>query len=140
MLTDFGNAVLQDYTLNFTETTQKNSLSARWTAPEVMHGSPNSAQADVFALGMEAITGKVPFSGTKNNLVVIAAIMSRELPARPEEHIPSKSHHGDILWSLLRSCWEFEPVKRPSAADVAKSMSGINHRGLMPAFVEEPTV
>ncbi|KAG9122786.1 hypothetical protein FRC07_000679, partial [Ceratobasidium sp. 392] len=125
MLTDFGNAVLQEYTLNFTATTQKNSLSARWTAPELLYGGSYSVQADVYALGMtmlETITGKVPFSEKKNNLAVIASVIGREIPTRPEEVVPPKSQCGDILWSLLKSCWEHDPTKRPNAVGVVTAV------------------
>ncbi|KAG9089130.1 hypothetical protein FS749_001593 [Ceratobasidium sp. UAMH 11750] len=69
-------------------------------------------------------------------VIVLAMIrtiaIKKELPRRPEENIPSNSRHGDVLWSLLEGCWEFEPKKRPSAAEVAKIMSGIAREGLIP--------
>ncbi|KAG8707648.1 hypothetical protein FRC08_000370 [Ceratobasidium sp. 394] len=94
MLTDFGNAVLQEYTLSFTETTQKNSVSARWTAPELLHGATYSIPADVYALGMtilETITGTVPFSD-RNHIAVLAAVMTHKTPTRPEDDIPPTVH------------------------------------------------
>ncbi|KAG8749216.1 hypothetical protein FRC12_013519 [Ceratobasidium sp. 428] len=54
MVTDFGNAMLQDCTLNFTATTQKSSLSIRWAAPELLDERQGtySTEADIYALGM----------------------------------------------------------------------------------------
>ncbi|KAG9096719.1 hypothetical protein FS749_007880 [Ceratobasidium sp. UAMH 11750] len=57
MLTDFGNSVLQDCSLNFTATTRKNSLSPRWAAPELLdeREGTHSREADVYALGMTVL-------------------------------------------------------------------------------------
>ncbi|KAF8602351.1 kinase-like protein, partial [Ceratobasidium sp. AG-I] len=69
LLTDFGNAVLHERTLQFTYSTAKTNLSPRWTAsrpfpynrkmlsgqqaPELFRGEGSfSVGADVFALGM----------------------------------------------------------------------------------------
>ncbi|CAE6471531.1 unnamed protein product, partial [Rhizoctonia solani] len=52
-LTDFGNAALAEYTLHFTNTSAAQSISARWTAPEILKQESKTTQAgDIFALGM----------------------------------------------------------------------------------------
>ncbi|KAG9078186.1 hypothetical protein FS749_009843 [Ceratobasidium sp. UAMH 11750] len=141
MITDFGNAVLQQGTLQFTETVKLSGFTPRWTAPEILDEREvkQSEKADVYALGMtilEIITGKVPYSYINNIVVIIKAIAFNQIPRRPEESIPSNSQHGDTLWSLLQSCWEFEPEKRPGAAEVAEIMKGVTREGLMPAPAE----
>ncbi|KAG8741323.1 hypothetical protein FRC10_002985 [Ceratobasidium sp. 414] len=144
MITDFGNAVLQQGTLQFTETAKQSGFTPRWTAPEVLEDKvKQSKEADVFALGMtilvlvEIITGKVPYFYINNIVVLIRAIaIKNETPKRPEEHIPPNSQHGDALWSLLQSCWEFEPEKRLGAANVAEIMKGITREGLVPVPAE----
>ncbi|KAG9082691.1 hypothetical protein FS749_006646 [Ceratobasidium sp. UAMH 11750] len=138
MITDFGNAVLQQGTLQFTETVKQNGFTLRWTAPEILdEKEKQSKKADVYALGMtilEVITGKVPYFYINGIIAVMRAIAIRnEIPERPEDKIPSDSQHGDILWSLLQSCWDFQPKKRPGAAEVAEIMKGITREGLMPA-------
>ncbi|KAG8776594.1 hypothetical protein FRC12_000828 [Ceratobasidium sp. 428] len=57
VLTDFGNAVLQDCTLNFTATTRKTQWSSRWAAPELLDQREGtySKPADVYALGMVSL-------------------------------------------------------------------------------------
>ncbi|KAG9091676.1 hypothetical protein FS749_016360 [Ceratobasidium sp. UAMH 11750] len=143
IITDFGNAVLQQGTLQFTETIKQNGFTPQWTvntrklefrrdsdirhaqAPEIMtEETKQSKEADVYALGMtilEILTGKVPYFYITNVVAIITAIVvKKEAPKRPEGHVPSKSRHGDTLWSLLQSCWEFEPEKRPSAVKVAE--------------------
>ncbi|KAG9119693.1 Protein kinase, partial [Ceratobasidium sp. 392] len=53
LLADFGNATLQEYTLKFTSTITKASISSRWAAPELLEGkAAYSFPADVYALGM----------------------------------------------------------------------------------------
>ncbi|KAG8792969.1 hypothetical protein FRC12_004338 [Ceratobasidium sp. 428] len=122
-LADFGNAKLQEYTLKFTKTSTKEALSSRWAAPELFEGESCSYATDVYALGMtilEAITGDIPWTGKSERAVMFAITIKRAYPERPEVYIPSASEQGDFLWSLLKSCWEFEPEERPSAAKVAQ--------------------
>ncbi|KAG9089131.1 hypothetical protein FS749_001594 [Ceratobasidium sp. UAMH 11750] len=59
MITDFGNAVLQQGTLMFTETKHAPQFTPRWTAPELMEedGIRQSQEADVYALGMTILVG-----------------------------------------------------------------------------------
>ncbi|KAG8788164.1 hypothetical protein FRC12_014859 [Ceratobasidium sp. 428] len=122
-LADFGNARLQEYSLKFTKTSNKEALSSRWAAPELFEGESCSYATDVYALGMtilEAITGDIPWTGKSERAVMFAITIKRTCPERPEIYIPSTSEQGDSLWALLKSCWEFEPEERPSAAKVAQ--------------------
>ncbi|KAF8599204.1 kinase-like protein [Ceratobasidium sp. AG-I] len=117
MLTDFGNAVLQESTLQFTATTTKTSLSPRWAAPELMEGvGMHSFAADVYALGMTIL---------------------KEPPARPEDLIPSNNRDGEKLWSLLKWCWMFESENRPGVDEVRDIMKTITQDGLKVVQVEE---
>ncbi|QRV84418.1 Serine/threonine-protein kinase [Ceratobasidium sp. AG-Ba] len=132
MLTDFGNAVLQDYTLRFTHTTHKNGLSVRWAAPELIDegDTTHSIAADVYALGMtilETFTGRVPFYG-KADRAVYAAVMKHKIPERPHE-IPSDNDQANGLWSVLESCWDPKPANRPTASEVANLIKEISTRG-----------
>lgn len=131
-LTDFGNATLQEYSLRFATTSSKNDMSYRWAAPELFEGGKNSQAADVYALGMtilEVITGQVPFAGMKQ-AHIMRFVTSGKICERPEEFIPSQSPQGDLLWSILLKCWEFEPSERPSAEVVLNELSPINREGL----------
>ncbi|KAF8604166.1 kinase-like protein [Ceratobasidium sp. AG-I] len=123
MLADFGNAILQESTLQFTTTTTRYALSARWAAPELTERlGMHSFAADVYALGMETITGKVPYS-EKSELGVYMALAMGELPPQPEDSIPSNSEIGRNLWRLLTTCWSYEPGDRPSAVHVGDTVS-----------------
>jgi hypothetical protein len=61
--------------------------------------------------------------------VMVALVVKKVMPARPEEHIPPDSQHGNMLWSLLTRCLAQEPGDRPSAADTLEIVSpSVRHR------------
>ncbi|KAG8782370.1 hypothetical protein FRC12_020903 [Ceratobasidium sp. 428] len=148
IITDFGNAILEQGTMQFTETMKQSGFTPRWAAPEILDDQVRqSKEADVYALGitiLEIITGKVPYHYIRSVVALIKVIaIQNETPERPEESIPSNSSHGDTLWRLLMSCWEREPEKRPEAEEVVEIMKGVTLNGLMPPHVEpeaEPEV
>ncbi|CAE6477276.1 unnamed protein product [Rhizoctonia solani] len=56
VLTDFGNSLLADRTLRFTQTTSSPSFTVRWSAPEIIEESTSHTEAsDIYALGMVLI-------------------------------------------------------------------------------------
>ncbi|KAG8763924.1 hypothetical protein FRC12_008356 [Ceratobasidium sp. 428] len=123
VLTDFGNAVLQGRTLQFTATTAKSIMSPRWAAPELIEGTSTCTTAtDVYALGMETITGNVPYAERSDHAVYYAVAVKKEPPTRPEDHIPSHSPHGDTLWSLLTKCWAYTSTDRPNATKIRETV------------------
>ncbi|KAG9080712.1 hypothetical protein FRC06_006233, partial [Ceratobasidium sp. 370] len=79
----------------------------------------------------EIITSKVPYCEKASIGAVVKAIITGQIPARPEAHIPSNSQDGDALWSLLKDCWASEPKERPSGSDVAGRMTGVTREGLV---------
>ncbi|KAG9082485.1 hypothetical protein FS749_006814, partial [Ceratobasidium sp. UAMH 11750] len=142
LLADFGNATLQAYTLEFTNTSSIVSLSLRWAAPEVLKGTvSNSIPADIYALGMtilETITGRLPWFGKGDQAVVVAVMVMNQHPERPRSHMPDDSEHGGLLWSTLKSCWANEPRDRPSAAKLQDLMHRVTPKGLLP-IQHQPT-
>ncbi|CAE6519735.1 unnamed protein product [Rhizoctonia solani] len=134
-LTDFGNTVLKQYTLQFTGTNNAHNLSMRWAAPELIMPEDGhvSMSADIYALGMtilEIITGKQPYEHITRELAVFGEILNGKIPARPLHCIPKNSRNGEELWNLLLSCWKFDPEERPTAGEVKRSLSGISIEGL----------
>ncbi|CAE6434774.1 unnamed protein product [Rhizoctonia solani] len=131
---DFGGAGLKKYTLQFATTTSRSGLSVRWTAPEIIEEKTgNTTKADIYSLGMtilEVITGKPPYACVGNDAAVIRRVMMSKHPARPEEHMPTTSTQGNTLWSLLITCWEYDPENRPEATAVRDMMRLITPEGL----------
>ncbi|KAG9086401.1 hypothetical protein FS749_003664 [Ceratobasidium sp. UAMH 11750] len=102
LITDFGNAILEECTLQFTSSTSGSHLSTRWTAPELLEGGKRSFEADIFALGMTIL---VYFHRT----VVLDTILTR-LPG---------SNHGKctLCWDERDSsdvCYRKEPASKAS--------------------------
>ncbi|KAG8795779.1 hypothetical protein FRC12_009786 [Ceratobasidium sp. 428] len=109
-------------------------------APELFKGERCNMPADIYALGMEALTGEVPFLGRPEHAIMYSVMFERLQPKRPEETLSTGSKDGDKLWSLLQWCWEYEPEKRPSAAEVKKAMREIIQAGLNDEETVQETV
>ncbi|KAG8723773.1 hypothetical protein FRC09_001796 [Ceratobasidium sp. 395] len=134
-LTDFGSAALASSTLLFTESNSARSgFSVRWAAPEQLEGEVTcSREADIYSLGMEIISRQQPYAYIQNEAAVIVAILvKRQRPKRPEDMIPADSSRGEALWSLLESCWSWNPKDRPVALSVVKEVS--THPSLGPGL------
>ncbi|KAL5636242.1 hypothetical protein ACGC1H_004905 [Rhizoctonia solani] len=128
-ITDFGTASRTGYTLQFTETTRSQTLSLRWTAPEIIAETTdqNTFKTDVFSLGMtilEVITGLPPYAGINDGAVVLRLVTGKH-PARPEAHIPTGDERADLLWALLSDCWALSPQDRPTALEVRDRVSSL---------------
>ncbi|CUA67183.1 Microtubule-actin cross-linking factor 1, isoforms 1/2/3/5 [Rhizoctonia solani] len=113
-LTDFGTSALSKYTLAFTRGSGSQlGMSLRWTAPEIfVEGKANTFESDVYALGMEAFTGSVPYAKLHDR-AVMGRLMQKVPPEIPEECIGGK--YGDALWIIMNSSWDAVPENRPTA-------------------------
>ncbi|KAG8795457.1 hypothetical protein FRC12_014274 [Ceratobasidium sp. 428] len=110
-------------------------------APEqLLNEVTYSCQADIYSLGMEIISRQQPYADIPNEAAVIAAILTkRNPPKRPENTIPENSQQGDALWSLLGSCWSWNPKDRPEARSVAREIETIKSKGLLVKSPETST-
>ncbi|KAF8715206.1 kinase-like protein, partial [Rhizoctonia solani] len=124
-LTDFGNAALAEYTLQFTQSTNTKGISIRWTAPEVCGGdSKPTTASDIFSLGMEAIAREMPYIGL-GDVAILNKIITGKHPIRSEKYLPSGAGLAERLWAMLTSCWALDPKDRPTAQEVRKNMTEI---------------
>lgn len=71
----------------------------------------------------ETITVNVPYHELKDPAVYVAIVLKKQVPGRPEEHLPTDSKRDNMLWSLLEWCWAFESKRRPSAKQVRDEVS-----------------
>ncbi|KAG8791136.1 hypothetical protein FRC12_010073 [Ceratobasidium sp. 428] len=124
-LVDFGLAKLCEQSLGVSYNESAIGTS-RWMAPELMdpdpsNKSPTTCASDVYALGMEVLTGLPPFAEYERDIRVLAAVGHGKIPERPSTQVaPDMS---DALWELLKECWAPHPVERPSAAEVVDRIS-----------------
>ncbi|KAG9082547.1 hypothetical protein FS749_006779 [Ceratobasidium sp. UAMH 11750] len=124
-LTDFGNTILKQYTLEFTGTTGSSKISVRWAAPELLNGQGTyTKEADIYALGMtflETVTGKIPFHG-KSDLAVCGTVFSGKFPERPEQLDTMEDTNANTLWKMMLRCWAHNFVDRPTASELKHSL------------------
>ncbi|KAG8790412.1 hypothetical protein FRC12_011927 [Ceratobasidium sp. 428] len=136
-LTDFGNAILVDGLLRFTERgSTRSKLSTRWAAPEQLKGEVTyTVEADIHSLGMaewsthatfcaqETTSSQLPYADIKLEYAVALGIIEGRRPKRPENTIPTGSEQGNMLWFLFEACWRQDPSERPTAPFVVEVVS-----------------
>ncbi|KAH7341139.1 kinase-like domain-containing protein [Rhizoctonia solani] len=124
-LADFGSATLTHANaLDFTHTTSFN-FTLRFAAPEVLREESCvfTKESDIYALGMNIVSGQLPFSD-KSALSFINAVINMKLqPSRPNFN---NSLRGDVvkdqMWNLLRRCLTYAPEDRPNANEVKNAL------------------
>ncbi|ESO92503.1 hypothetical protein LOTGIDRAFT_120690 [Lottia gigantea] len=92
----------------------KGKLPIKWMAPESINFRRFTAASDVWMFGVciweILMYGVKPFQGVKNNDVIGKIENGERLPL-PIDCPPS-------LYNLMCACWQYEPSKRPSFADL----------------------
>ncbi|KAG9094520.1 hypothetical protein FRC06_010721 [Ceratobasidium sp. 370] len=80
-----------------------------------------TTKSDVWSLALtvlEAMTDAIPFPGLSDLRVTYAVAEQMQTPSRPDKFISVKGGYDNILWSLLQSCWAYDPTARPTASAV----------------------
>ncbi|KAE8748455.1 Focal adhesion kinase 1 variant 1 [Frankliniella occidentalis] len=99
----------------------KGKLPIKWMAPESINFRRFTTASDVWMFGVcmweILMLGVKPFQGVKNN-DVIGKIENGERLALPARCPPR-------LYSLMSSCWSYEPSKRPSFKDIKEVLNEI---------------
>jgi len=123
-----GNAKLCDFgltTMGLTATTATNTNvqgTPAWTAPEILLlGQSHSPQTDIYALGIvmwELLTCNPPHEGM-TLYQIIGLLTSHQRP-----HIPDPIPYGfpAAYVTMMTRCWDQDPSKRPSAAEVHRCL------------------
>ncbi|QRV93372.1 mitogen activated protein kinase kinase kinase kinase [Ceratobasidium sp. AG-Ba] len=97
--------------------------------PDSVIPSWPTQQSDVWSLAMSMLTDKTPFDGL-SDLRIMYDVGERMLtPDRPDCFISIKKWYENILWSLIQSCWAYNPAERPSANAVRDIMRIIQQEG-----------
>ena len=111
---------------------RKGMLPVRWMAPESLSDGLFTPSSDIWSYGVilyEIITfGSFPFQGLSNNQVLEHVTSGHTL--LPPPGIRTQ------LTSLLQSCWNQMPTKRPTASEVAELLN--NNPQLVTPCVDVP--
>ncbi|POG60297.1 kinase-like domain-containing protein, partial [Rhizophagus irregularis DAOM 181602=DAOM 197198] len=88
-----------------------------YIAPEIFRGSGFSKESDVYCMGMimwELTTGCKPFANDEHEIELAFKILDGERP-KITENTP------ECYASLMKSCWDPDPKKRPSMTEIRKT-------------------
>ncbi|KAJ6466793.1 kinase-like domain-containing protein [Mycena sanguinolenta] len=142
-IADFGvSSIADSITVRFTHSTvTARAGTARYQAPELFQAE-NPAKihygSDVYAFACvcyEILTGQVPFHELPNDMAVIVKVAVGYRPTRPTSCSPTSTL--DNLWELLRSCWDGEAEKRPTASEVVERLRGPSIGGTATPFTAD---
>jgi serine/threonine protein kinase len=90
-----------------------------WMAPELFKRKAEATTAaDIYSLGMvlwELVTREIPFKDAQNQLQAMSWIKDGE-----KEKIPSDC--PPALKTIIESCWDLTPTKRPTAGQVVDKL------------------
>ena len=115
-LADFGLAKVKQETSSQSTAAKGTVL---WMAPELFKRKTEVTEAaDIWSLGMvlwELATREIPFKDAQNQLQVIGWLKDGE-----KEEIPVDCPAE--LKSIIESCWDLTPTKRPTAIQVMESL------------------
>ncbi|PNW70648.1 hypothetical protein CHLRE_17g728700v5 [Chlamydomonas reinhardtii] len=113
-LADFGaSKAYRDHTI--TDCMKSVRGSVFWMAPEVIRGTGYGRRADIWSLGctvIEMLTGAHPWPHLDNQWTAMFTI------AKTEEGPPRPKGIGEEAKRFLDKCLQFDPAKRPTAAEL----------------------
>ncbi|KAG8949006.1 hypothetical protein FRC03_000490 [Tulasnella sp. 419] len=121
-LCDFGlSHFTDDYPNDLSHSVQLSSFNLGYTlhysSPELLSHSRSTRMSDIWALGclgMQILTNQIPYGHLETRYEVKSAIRTGQLPF----HMGMFSARNDsekVLLQFIRTCWDTEPPKRPSA-------------------------
>ncbi|KAF8596615.1 kinase-like protein [Ceratobasidium sp. AG-I] len=124
-INDFDHSILASMTLRFSQTSKNGGGTLRWMAPELLEimsdeleAAPTPArnkQTDMYAFGMEILTGRIPYFELRNDMSIYRAISIQRAPNRPKE-LAEIDDRANKMWQLLMRCWDHDPEARPDAS------------------------
>ncbi|XP_074586174.1 uncharacterized protein LOC141841878 [Curcuma longa] len=121
-----GDMGILAYCNNVGEVTEYEMAGYRWLAPEIIGGDPETEtetwMSNVYSFGMvlwEMVSGEVPYACYSPVQVAVGIATCGLRPEVPEEC-------PQVLRSLMHSCWNDNPAKRPQFAEIISILNGQN--------------
>jgi len=100
----------------------------KWASPEVIEMRIFSQKSDVWSFGIVMWEifeyGKVPYGVKNNEQTLVAVLEGYRLPC------PSNCTHS--MYSLMESCWNSDPKKRPTFKELIEKLAELRHRKTAP--------
>ncbi|KAF9259832.1 kinase-like protein [Marasmius fiardii PR-910] len=126
---DFGlSRIVDTYALTLSASTANQPKgTTRYLSPELLstdQSSTSTRLSDVYAFACvcyEIFTGNVPFYGLNDPAVIVAVLLHKKHPPRPE----SMTLLNDEMWSFMVDCWNADPLRRPGAEEVFVRVAGL---------------
>ncbi|CAE6397223.1 unnamed protein product [Rhizoctonia solani] len=137
LIADFGlSRLVSEFSTGLTTSLSRGSY--RWMAPELFGGIDSSVlvlvtpASDVWAFGclcLEILSGVIPWASTRNDAaVMLDVVKNRKVPPLPESIETTPIGH------IMRHCWAYEPLERPSIAQLVNALAEID-----PELLHTPT-
>ncbi|KAG9096634.1 hypothetical protein FRC06_008480 [Ceratobasidium sp. 370] len=98
----------------------------QWYSPERFETSAPTPESDIWAFGcvvLEIQMDMVPYDDITYTGVVNC--MSEEMSPATESYVDPDRPVQRAVWDIVQGCWEHEPLKRPSAAELLLSLEKI---------------
>lgn len=100
----------------------KGIFPLRWTAPEAMDTLRFTIATDVWSFGVVMLEiyedGALPYAELTNSQIV-GKVRSGHRAAQP-------GTCPDDVYAIMQSCWEADPARRPSFADIVQSLDAVD--------------
>lgn len=112
---DFGLSQLVPRGAHLVDPARRARGTPLWMSPEVLLGREFDAKADIYSLGLvlwQVLTRQDLFPEQTSLAAFVRAVTRDNL--RP----PLPAHLAPDLAALLQACWDADPARRPSAAEV----------------------
>lgn len=142
-LTDFGLLTLfVDPASTLSSSSGAQDGLVRWMSPELIYPekfgpggeSLPTEYSDCYSLGMvvyETISETPPFHRDSDYTILLKVARG--------EHPPRKGEFANSLWEMLKSCWKFQPVNRPSIKDVLRCLEEVSNPSGAPPLLDSET-
>ena len=116
VICDFGSSKNIDITQS---TMTGQTGTPQYMAPEFLQSEKYDEKVDVYSFGIllwEMITKQCPFDGLAWAQIMCVVVMKKQRPPIPDDLDPA-------LKELISNCWDPEPTKRPTFAEIVKKFS-----------------